>query len=342
MTIGEIYFIRERDRMDGQHSTYVKIGLVKSIERNSEERLSDHQTGNPRDLVLHHVVQTPSPYWVERGLHHRLGRKRVRGEWFLLELDELDESIQLAEQLAGEAFEVMDLIAEADRLKDTLSNGAILPSTDEPYEWLDQLSRAHARVRACEELSKEYGEVFRALTPEQREAVEDEELVVIEPYIHRHFDREGFALSHPEIFARFISIEATISGSFRPKYIDHSVPELDRDLAQFDSEFRNACKQVLDEVMSFSDLAEIFRDLESRQNAYEWEKKIADAKLRVLCGEADGIDGLCTWKRVTKEKEVFDEDGLQSAHPEEYKPFLTVEARQRQKTKKRPRRKIAP
>jgi hypothetical protein len=93
--------------------------------------------------------------------------------------------------------------------------------------------------------------------------------------------------------------------------------------------------------MSFADLAELFRDLESRQNAYEWEKTIADANLRVLCGTADGIDGLCTWKRSVKEKEDFDEEGLESSHPKEYAKFLTVEARQRQKTKKRPRRKIA-
>jgi len=341
MTIGEIYFIRERDRMDGQHSTYVKIGLVKSIERNSEERLLDHQTGNPRDLVLHHKVQTPSPYWVERGLHHRLGRKRVRGEWFLLDLDELQTSIELAETLAGEAFQVVDLITEADRLKDTPSNGTVLPSTDDAYEWLDQLSRAHAQVRACEELTNEYGKVFGALTPEQREVVEDEELVVIESYIHRHFDREGFAGSHPEIYSGFISVEETVSGQFRPKYIDHLVSELDRDLAQFDSDFRLACQQVLEDTMAFSDLAELFRDLEGRQNAYEWEKKIADARLRVLCGNADEIEGICKWKRVIKEKETFDEEGLQSSHPEEYKKFLTVEARQRQKTKKRPRRKIA-
>lgn len=341
MKVGEIYFIRERDRTDGRHSSYVKIGLVKSTDRNSEERLSDHQTGNPRDLVLHHVVQTPSPYWVERGLHHRLGRKRVRGEWFILDPDELTESISLAEQLAGEAFLYVDLIEQADSLKTTLSNGAVLPTSQEAYDWLDQLSRAHARVKACGDLAQEYGAVFGSLSKEQREAVEDEELVVIESYVHREFDQDGFAAAHPTIYEQFVSIQSSISGTFRPKYIDHSITELDRDLAQFDSDFREACRQVLDDAMTFSELAEIYRDLESRQNAYEWEKTIADANLRVLCGDAEGIDGICTWKRVVKEKKEFDEEGLQSEHPEEYKKFLTIEARQRQKTKKRPRRKIA-
>lgn len=340
MQVGEIYFIRERDRTDGQHSSYVKIGLVKSTKRNSEERLLDHQTGNPRDLVLHHKVETPSPYWVERGLHHRLGRKRVRGEWFLLEADELIESIVLAEELARQAFEFVDLIEEADSLRKIVSNGTILPPTQDASDWLEQLSQARARVEICKALGNEYTMVFQSLSKEEQQAVEDEELIVIEPYIHRIFDKEGFARDYPDLYGRFITLKTSPSGNFLPKYSSYPVTELDRDLAQFEIDFRDACQKVLAESMAFSDLAELHRDLESRQNAYEWEKSIADANLRVICGHADGIEGLCTWKRTVKEKEEFDEDGLQSSHPEEYKKFLTVEARQRQKTKKRPRRKI--
>ena len=50
MKIGEIYFIKERDRIAGANSSYVKIGMVGDTERGSKERLSEHQTGNPRDL----------------------------------------------------------------------------------------------------------------------------------------------------------------------------------------------------------------------------------------------------------------------------------------------------
>jgi len=42
MNIGEIYFIRERDRRDGGSSGYVKIGMVSDISRGSRQRLGEH------------------------------------------------------------------------------------------------------------------------------------------------------------------------------------------------------------------------------------------------------------------------------------------------------------
>ena len=60
MTIGEVYFIGERDRSTGKLTENVKIGMVNN-QGESGDRLKGHQTGNPRDLVLHHVVETPAP-----------------------------------------------------------------------------------------------------------------------------------------------------------------------------------------------------------------------------------------------------------------------------------------
>ena len=63
MIIGEVYFIGERDRSTGKLTENVKIGMV-GAKGDSGGRLKGHQTGNPRDLVLHHVVETPAPFWV--------------------------------------------------------------------------------------------------------------------------------------------------------------------------------------------------------------------------------------------------------------------------------------
>ena len=51
----------------------------------------------------------------------------------------------------------------------------------------------------------------------------------------------------------------------------------------------------------------------------EWNIDIANLKLRVITGEAEGIEGICTWKREAKEVVTFDKQNLQSDHPEEYK-----------------------
>jgi hypothetical protein len=65
-----VYFIQ-----DGEHGP-VKIGLSQDPER----RLPKLQTGNPRELLLRHVI--PGDRTVEHGLHTRFAPARIRREWF--------------------------------------------------------------------------------------------------------------------------------------------------------------------------------------------------------------------------------------------------------------------
>lgn len=57
-----------------------KIGYSKDV----SSRLRRLQTGNPVDLVLHHVVEVPEDRAriIEQHLHKELSYLRVRGEWF--------------------------------------------------------------------------------------------------------------------------------------------------------------------------------------------------------------------------------------------------------------------
>ena len=51
LTPGQLYFINEQDIKTGERSNYYKIGIVReSFERDSKDRLLEHQTGNPRKL----------------------------------------------------------------------------------------------------------------------------------------------------------------------------------------------------------------------------------------------------------------------------------------------------
>jgi hypothetical protein len=54
----------------------VKIGLSKA----PTQRVSKLQTGNPRELILRHVI--PGDRIVEDELHDRFKEARIRGEWF--------------------------------------------------------------------------------------------------------------------------------------------------------------------------------------------------------------------------------------------------------------------
>ena len=45
---GEIYFIHTIDQASGDSHGYYKIGIVRN-ERDSEQRIKEHQTGNPTE-----------------------------------------------------------------------------------------------------------------------------------------------------------------------------------------------------------------------------------------------------------------------------------------------------
>ena len=58
--IGFIYFMTERDLFGYPCGPYVKIGLVKGNDdgRSSFERRKEHQTGNPREIIIEAEVET--------------------------------------------------------------------------------------------------------------------------------------------------------------------------------------------------------------------------------------------------------------------------------------------
>ena len=104
LTPGELYFIRERDKQTSEISRYVKIGLVKEKDdRASKERALEHQTGNPRELLIHAVIKTPAISEIENIVHGLFAPERVSGEWFDFSEAKLKEAMATAQELADEA-----------------------------------------------------------------------------------------------------------------------------------------------------------------------------------------------------------------------------------------------
>jgi hypothetical protein len=86
---GEIYFIGEKDLRTKEVSRYFKVGIVRenpdNADRDSTQRLLEHQTGNPRELYIESVVKTDQVELVETLLHKKFATLGVRGEWMLLD-----------------------------------------------------------------------------------------------------------------------------------------------------------------------------------------------------------------------------------------------------------------
>jgi hypothetical protein len=53
----------------------------------------------------------------------------------------------------------------------------------------------------------------------------------------------------------------------------------------------------------------------------KWDQEIAEANLKALCGESDGIGELLTWRRKQTTSSKLDEPALKSQHREIYDLF---------------------
>lgn len=67
--------------------TYIYLmeceGMLKvGVSKNPLSRASHLQGGNPFEITIRNMWETPYPFEVECNVHWRLGRYRVSGEWF--------------------------------------------------------------------------------------------------------------------------------------------------------------------------------------------------------------------------------------------------------------------
>ena len=135
ITPGEIYFLREIDVLSGEKSPYVKIGLVE-LSRESSKRKKEHQTGNPRDLVLVSHFKTECVRAVEKYLHWHYIEYGVRGEWFKFSDETLGGVIKYAEGLRDMFADQIASLRDGFAFQSVVSDGRIKPATDEAQRWL--------------------------------------------------------------------------------------------------------------------------------------------------------------------------------------------------------------
>jgi hypothetical protein len=95
---GWIYFISDKDRMNGSLCNYYKIGKT-DYDRPIEVRLKEHQTGNPREVIIVESIRTSFIDTLETYLHHRFATNCIYNEWFKFNNKELKEAIKEAKKI---------------------------------------------------------------------------------------------------------------------------------------------------------------------------------------------------------------------------------------------------
>jgi hypothetical protein len=317
---GEIYFIRETEYPSGKLSSFVKIGLVHYKEdRDSHGRLSEHQTGNPRRLILDkkHIVKTQAVDMVEARLHRIFSQSRISGEWFELANEgDLDNAVAEARRLAKEVAAHMPKFEMAMKLDTVKSNKKSRDASDHERELGEMLIVARKRSRTCEDYEKQIKSI---LTKAYNEGAD---ITVAAKTTMRSFspkfDVASFASENDKLFQSYLGEIETWKHTFDP------IPRA-KDLGSDFNEAIAGVQSTLDDVKrtgNFSDIVEATLTLANLKGIAEWEAKVAETELKIAIDRHDEINGVVRWKRYFDPTSKLDEARLAADHPAIYKKYI--------------------
>lgn len=343
-TPGEIYFIRERDFLTHQLTNYVKVGLVREKDdRGSDERLLEHQTGNPRELFIHQVVKTPAVSAIEGLLHGLFAEHRVSGEWFDFDQQTLDRCIAEAEKFAKQAEANISTISEAARLKDVASNGQVIEPTPEILDYFSAYSDATFCLDQCEIKEAAIKELYIKAAEADEEV---EHLVETQERKARvTLDKKALLAAHPDVVAKYTTQSTSITGRATfasAEHIEASMALLGPDT----DEFMIALQDAIDKVESGQEDVDYLQDFDLQltqlMTAAEWLQEISMANIKAFCGEASEVAGILKWNRKEVVKESFNEKLFKESEPALYEEFSSsgegVVAHKVKKTKANPKK----
>ena len=320
LTPGQLYFINEQDVRTGQRSNYYKIGIVRDAEgRDTKNRLLEHQTGNPRKLCVVATLDMPAVEHIETNLHYLFARNRVMGEWMEFTPKELQSAITKADELKAEMEANLPDIKKAEELKHIVSNGSKLaPNHDSEY-WHDQVLTFREVIDTCNDALAKYNDYLYVAI--EKGVVAPGVAKVQQRTAPKKFDDKLFAAKYPDLYAKYSDTKSETKGQFRittPKDWSADISSLGTEQVELVTSFMDMFENADHSLdTGFALHEKHLAVLEVLQYA-EWREEIADIKLRVLTGDSDGIEGICTWKRETKVLVTLNKKKLQADHPTEY------------------------
>ena len=291
----------ERDLFGYPCGPYVKIGLVKGNDdgRSSFERRKEHQTGNPREIIVEAEVKTHAQVsTLESLIHQRLAKHRIHGEWFNYGEDGIQPYVELTKKinsnLEGQIKDSL-LINQYALIED---NGEELKPSSEAKDIHHELIKTKEQII---KFKNKKGLSNLKLRSFDKKFFRDIEGICFYEKIkpQEKFDRVNFEKDHPKIFEE-LSVEV-INPNFTIK----------KDLKNKKSkEFKKleeliSSQTLLDEDLSKSinrnkDLVNLhtqWLDAHVELQPFELKKKEYENKLKVLVGEKQGIKDICSWKR---------------------------------------------
>ncbi len=315
ITPGEIYFLREIDVLSGEKSPYVKIGLVE-LSRESSKRKKEHQTGNPRDLVLESHFKTECVRAVEKYLHRHYIEHGVRGEWFKFDDETLGGVIKYAEELRDMFAEQITSLNDGFRYQSVVSDGRVKPATDEAQKWLHEYNVAHLITTE----SKKAIEKFREAVKEAYfSGVNVSDVGTVEERKGSKLVEKKLKEADPDLYSKYC-FEKIIPKFkvFKTNVAFESDPRVARAEVR-SSALVQAVESMKSEKLDFNSVSQIAFGVDASSKFYAKEKELAQLHLQAQCESAEKIDKICSWKRESGLD--FDIKRFKKEQTEAYKRF---------------------
>jgi len=313
---GTLYFISEIDVLTGEKFDYYKIGLVKdSRQGDSLDRAGEHQTGNPRRLVVRHTVESPAINDLETIMHDLYATERVFGEWFVLSGSAVKRAVAKAEALAQEQRDSSSDAELAAEFTEIPSNEILIPAAATSLALYKDVQVAKFEQKEIKAIFAAEREFFANLSASKFDPTL---FFQTTPKTSSKLEEDKLLAAHPDIYNRFVQEVTTISASFTvspPHGITLKLPKkLEQALTDQKDRLATAGKRPTEDAvreihMQHLTLLGAFGDA-------EWREDMAGTQLRALIQGNLGIEGVARWSRVSKTSEKFIAKDFKKEYPE--------------------------
>ena len=316
---GWLYFLGEEDYNTGIRSPYVKIGKT-DYDKPVSKRITEHETANPRRVLeVAPSIRTEFIDPLETHMHHKFSLHRVHGEWFNFTPAKLRAAVAEARRVNAEMSALVGKAKRVNTAAKKVSNGSMKKATA-------AAKKAHtayvAAEKQCSLLRLEQRSTaleLRRLTGTSEGIAEIADQIMPSPYIS--LDKNALEAKRGALYRRFVVQKTSFSGRFSITDKPTAAMAHPTENAKVKAKaaklppvtvVKGAMKSRSASAKKWH--AEWLR-LHSEMAALSWESNRREIEIRSLCGDAEGIEGVCTWKRENKTTPTFDGTAFKTAHP---------------------------
>jgi len=330
---GILYFLALEDPAGGAVPPFYKIGVTTDT---VDKRIRQLQTGNPFRIVSHTTMVIEGAEFVERHLHRLYSAKRRILEWFTFTPDELQGVIEVAKAYSEEFSDLVVATRNTDSMYSTDDIITPTPKVTELHteavkleglKTQNSLKAATIKSQILSLVGTSRGipgivtvAIYRPVTSFKKALLKKNDLRIHDQYMTKIQFKQSMTVlgkTNPSDFTQLFDDKKKAAGDV-PKVKPDDVTDVRLNRTDNSIDLHDAYLLLLEEGAAIS------IDLD-----------LVKMKIKTHCGDAEGIDGVCTY--VREDKTSFDKDRFEQEQPDLYEEYTTTGTSIRRTSVKRSR-----